>query len=201
MTTEQRMRGLLRQAQAGDEDAHREVALYVFNRFKDRLRRLYSLDPSVSQEDLEMTFFEAIMRHVPLADGRGDDFYHLGQRGFWAAQSEIRAVKAMVSRRVFLRETPDDMTFEEQIGEDRTAVPACDIVHEQLGAAQTVRVISTAPLRGRAREAIDRILTDQTLNPAEPGFNKALARRMGVSPQRASQILAQVRAEVGIDGT
>src|SRR5688572_14766028 len=93
-------------AQAGDEQATRDVAVYVFNRFKPRLRQFYDpLDPAVSMEDLEMTFFEGILRAIPRADGRGDDLYHIGQRGVWAVQTQLRHVRRIMEKRVTLHPT------------------------------------------------------------------------------------------------
>lgn len=189
------MKGLLQKAQQGDEDAHGQVALYVFNKYKDRVKRFFSEDPALSKEDIEVTFFEGIFRHVPLADGRGDDFYHIGQRGVWAVQSEIRAVAAQMGHRVWLR-TPDGES-EDPADQLDPASDFQDVVIAREDDRAVARIITGASLKVRSRQLVDAILDDPALDPREPGFNKAVAEKLGVSQQRASQIMGELRAELG----
>jgi hypothetical protein len=188
---EHRMRILLARAKRGDEDARRDVAMYVFDRYKGRLTSLYSKDPAVSMDDLLATFWEGIFRHVPKADGRGCDFYHIGQRGIWNVLSELRAVNMSMSHRQFpartqvatdpVMELPDpDAEF-------------VDVLVERVDAEDRVSVMTGITLKTRTQEALDLIRSGACGDPCETGFNQRLAGRMGVSPQRASQIMADLR--------
>lgn len=195
MDHEVEMRRLLALAKAGDEDAHRQVALYVFNKYKYRLDRAFSTDPAVSREDLETTFYEGIHRHVPLADGRGCDFYHLGQRGVWAVKSEVRAIEATMRQRSLVHHTNDEGETLDQVEQipDPGAHEFCDVVVERMMAEDRVHVLANTSLKSREREAMEVILSGRAGDPNEIGFNKRLAAAMGVSPQRASQLTEALR--------
>lgn len=194
MSQRDRMMRLLKQAQAGDQDAHREVAMYCFEQYKGRIRRLYSLDPAVSEDDLLSTFFEAIWRAVLEADHRGNPLYHIGQRGMWAAQSEIRSVRQLLNHR---EPVYDPTTLDWLIREDRDFR---EEVHDRVSAQQQVRIITQARLSPRVREILSMISDDPNLQPTEGGFNKRLAAAAGISPQRACQVMASVRAKVAQEG-
>lgn len=190
------MKKRLTQAQAGDEDAISEVAIYVFNKYRGRIVQLarQALDPAIALEDMEMTFFEAIMGFVPKADGRGDDFYHIGQRGVWAVQSELRTAQRQTRQRAWARTVMEETGREPEYErvQDRCEPDFREIVHGRVDGEELVRVIANAPMSARAAEAVDIILREG-LDPTEQGFNKDLAGRLGVSPQRTSQIMAGLR--------
>lgn len=187
------MLGLVARAQGGDEDAHREVAVFCFNKYRHRLKKLYDpIDPAIGMEDLEMTFFEGIMQAVLIADHRGDPLYHIGQRGFWNVQSEIRAVKRVMARRQHLvREHETDLDPLDQVPDDTGDFR--EIVHDQLEACGMVTIIANADLKDRTRQAAGLIMSGRCGDPRENGFNQRLARQLEVSPQRASQIMADLR--------
>lgn len=206
MSHDWRMRQLLKQAQAGNEDAARQVALYCFEKYKYRLNKLYSRDPAISLEDMEMTFYEGIQDFVLKADGRGDDFYHIGQRGIWLVMSELRAVHRVMERRAYPQVWDDgeEAEFTDR-HMDRTTEDFREHVISVLDAGATVSVIARARLKTRTREALELILSGEVGEPDEIGFNKRLAGRMGISPQRSSQIMDDLeaslwRAQSGYDG-
>lgn len=203
MSKRDEMTRLLARAQAGDEDAHRQVAVYCFERYRSRLRRFQALDPAIAPEDMEMTFFEAIMKAVPHADGRGDDFYHIGQRGVWAVQSEMRAVRTMMANRAFLTGRPrmdgDEVRDPLDIA-DPLVLDTLEVVMDYDEATTCMRIVCDAPLKPRARQALGLIIEDPELNPVEPGFNKTLAEKMGVSQQRASQVVQELEEAYHLNG-
>jgi len=187
---------LIQRAQEGDEDAHRQVAIFVFEKYRGRLRPLYSQDPAVSLEDMEMTFFEGIWAHVLKADHRGDPLYHIGQRGYWRVQSEVRAAKSLMSKRqppvVFDGFDEDDHPrWIETIADP--SEDAREVLFRHDEATHRVRAIFDAPISIRAREAVERALSGEAGDPTEPGFNQRLARAMNLSPQRVSQLFNELR--------
>lgn len=204
----------LERAKAGDEAAHAEVALYCFNKYKGRIGRLYSLDPAIGKEDLEATFFEAIMKMVPKLDHRGNPFYRAGQQGWWAVASELRAIKSMLEKRApmpRMRDDADGTDWLERL-EDRLEPDFREVVVAQMAATDTVRAVTSASLKPPAQRALaiiysGKLTREMTINdelrevplfPDDLGFNKALAQEMGCSPQRVSQIMNEIR-EVGGD--
>lgn len=200
---EQRMLGLIKKAQAGDEDAHREVAIYCFDRYSYRLNNLHSSDPAISMEDLRVTFFEGIWDGVMKADHRGNPLYHIGQRGMWRVKSEIRAIQQVMKKRSMALIGHEN--WEEGMWGDSTRPviepvdPAPDfreIVVSRVHADATVRILAHADLKPRTREAFDVILSGAAGDPEEPGFNRRLAGQLGVSPQRASQLVQDLRSEL-----
>lgn len=184
----------LRLAQAGDDEAKRQVALHVYDRYSYRIQRLYTLDPAISHEDMLATFFEGILRAIPELDARGNPLYFAGQRGVWAVQSEVRAVAATMERRSlrgFDDHQEDGLSLSERIA-DRCEPELSDMVISTMEADDAVRIVTGVALSARARQAA-RLVLDGAVDPDEPGFNRSLARTMGVSPQRASQVVAELR--------
>jgi hypothetical protein len=184
-------------AQNGDKDAQREAALWCYRQYLPRLHRLAATtDPAISREDMEMTFFEGCMRGVLVADDRGDPLYHVGQRGIWNVQSELRSIRRQLQRRSLLvsQVMGDDGEPRDSIEDTADPDAALDYerVDDALEAVQRVHVITTVPLKGRERQAVDLIMS-ATTDVRESGFNRTLARQMGVSPQRASQICSKLR--------
>lgn len=190
---------LIRRAQKGDADARRAVALYVFERYKGRVKRLYNQDPAVSLEDMEHTFFEGIWEYTPKADRRGDPLYHIGQRGYWRVQSEVRSAHALMKQRTKALVGAhgwDERMWGEGDGIDQHPDPAEDfseVLFRNDEARQRLQLIFDAPISLRAREAVERALAGQAGDPSEPGFNQRLAQAMGLSPQRISQLFNELR--------
>lgn len=197
--TDERALALLARAQEGDPRAQREVALYCFNRFLPRLRRLATrnADPAMSVEDLEMVFFEGCMAGALIADHRiGDPLYHIGQRGIWAAQSALRTARRITRMQatVWAGMTEGrDPVDEIQDGEAADSYERCE---DAIAAAQRIEVLTTAPLKPRLREAVTAIMDGSAGDPREAGFNARLATCLRVSPQRASQVVAELRGMV-----
>lgn len=186
------MKRRLKQAQAGDEEATSDVALYVFNKYRSRIVQLarQSLDPAITLEDMEASFFIAILEAVQIADGRGCDFYHIGQRGVWAVQTELRVLQRQMSCRTLHPDWADVPEYERVV--DRCAEDFCEVVERRVDGELMVEIIANTTLSGPCRQAID-VIVREGLDPNELGFNKTLAGHMGVSPQRTSQILKDVR--------
>lgn len=199
----------LERAKKGDEAAHAEVALYCFNKYKHRIARLYSLDPATDMEDLELTFFEAIMKVIPKLDHRGNPFYHAGQHGWWAVASELRRMKALINNRGQLRPNPENDTDWLERLENRLEPDFRDSVVTRLVARDSVKVVTGAKLKPPAMKALALIFLDQvgytneegrwiSLSPGDLGFNKYLAEQMECSPQRVSQLMNEIR-DIGSD--
>lgn len=194
MSEHERMLARLERAKQGDEAAHAEVALYCFNKYKNRIGRIYSLDPAISKEDLEATFFEAIMKMVPKLDHRGNPFYRAGQQGWWAVASELRAIKGMLDRRASVaRAGEGDMDWLERL-EDRLQPDFREGVVTQMQSASVIKAITGSSLKGPAQRALALIYSGDVGSPDELGFNKRLAEHMGCSPQRVSQIMNELRS-------
>lgn len=186
---------LLEKAKAGDGDAQREIAVYTFNTYRSKIAMMYTQDPAVTLEDLEMVFFEAIFAFIPKVDHRGNPIFHLAQRGRWAAQSEVRSVNLRMRGRARLVGTDDDGQPMDPLDvADRTDHDFREVICDALDADRVVRIVANANLRPRQREAMDLILSGEVGEPGDPGFNQTLAKRMGISPQRTSQIMGQLEA-------
>jgi hypothetical protein len=199
--TDQQALALVAKAQDGDAEAQRAVALHCFAKYVARVTRLWHKlqDPAVSLDDAQMTFFEGCMRAVLIIDDRGDPLYHVGQRGIWALQSEIRVMRREMSERArYHVRQGEDGQLENPVDlvQDERASEAYGRVEDQMLALERVHLITTAPLKPRARQAVDIIMKGAAGDPMESGFNKRLADEMGVSPQRASQIVQEIRSQV-----
>lgn len=196
-----RMRDALARAKKGDHQARTEVANYCWERYKHRIQRFYSADPAVSMDDLMVTFWEGIYGHVPLADGRGCDFYHIGQRGVWAVQSEVRQIKSQMRQRQAIdwKKMVGGMEDSPLNGIENVQDPTAefaDVLVSRLYADERVKVLTNASLKPRSREALDLMLSGELGDPTEDGFNQRLAQALGVSPQRASQLVKSIRESV-----
>lgn len=197
MSVQQNMIRQLWRAQQGDEQARGEVAVYCFETYKDKLRHFFSKDPAISREDLESTFFLAIYDAVMKADERGNPLYFIGQCGMWKVQSEVRTMRRRMANISHFTHIADGTT------DDPTAIDPPDpdpdfreIVASRLDDERIVHIIANANLRDRQREAMDLILAGAAGDPSEIGFNQRLAAVMGICPQRASQIMAQLEAKM-----
>ena len=193
--TDERALALLARAQEGDPRAQREVALHCFNRFLPRLRRLATrnADPAMSVEDLEMVFFEGCMAGALVADHRGDPLYHIGQRGIWAAQSALRTARRITRQQASVWAGMADGADPVAAVPDPAAADSYERCEDAIVAAQRVEVLTTAPLKPRLREAVTAIMDGSAGDPREMGFNARLATCLRVSPQRASQVVAELR--------
>lgn len=175
------------------------VCRYVWDSYGTRIFELYSNDRADDKEDLQQIFWMAVAKHIPKLDERGDLFYHLGQRGFWAVGAHIRRREAM-STLLSLdaprhREGEDgDATLGDSICDLQADVEGM-VVH-QLGSQQQVDIILGLDLAPTAQRALDAILSGDAGDPLELGFNKKLSETLGVSPQRASQAMASIRKAV-----
>lgn len=196
---QQQMLALLPLAQAGDESAIGRIAVYCLDKYRYRIAKLYSLDPAISREDLEMTFFEAIIRAIPKLDHRGNPFYAAGQFGVWAVGSELRTIKAMLTRRGAQPQPVDGETDWLERLADRLEPDFREIVVSRHESTRLVRIIAKADLKPHVRKALQIIYEGKAGDPDELGFNKRLAAEMEVSPQRASQIMAEAEATVWVE--
>ncbi len=194
VNVQDRMIGQLWHAQTGDKQAQGEVAMYCFTQYKDKLKKFFSHDPAISMEDLESTFFMGIFDGVLKADGRGNPLYFVGQCGIWRIGSEMRAMRRRIDNMSYFTRVADGT--DEQDNAVDPMDPSTDfreIVASRLDDERIVRVIANANLRDRQREAMEVILSGAAGDPTELGFNKRLAEQMGVCPQRASQLTADLR--------
>jgi hypothetical protein len=163
------------------------------------VKGLYSQDPAVALDDMLQTFFEGIWAHVPKADHRGDPLYHIGQRGYWRVQSEVRSAQALMKQRTKALIGPhgwDERMWGDGDGIDKHPDPAEDfseVLVMQDEATGRLRLILDSPISARAREAVERALAGQAGDPTEPGFNQRLAKAMQLSPQRVSQLMNELR--------
>jgi hypothetical protein len=195
--TEQHVLAILPRAKDGHYEERTTVTNFCWRRYHYRVERFFSSDPAISVDDLLQTFWEGIWHAVPKVDGRGDPLYHLGQRGVWAVQSEVRQIQAQMKRRARALIGADN--WNERMWGDGTkeiADPDSDfegVLIESLDAHERIRILTHASLKPRSRQALDMILSGQVGDPTEPGFNKRLAEAMGVSEQRASQFMGNIR--------
>ena len=169
-------------AQLGDEDAQREVAVYVWTNFKSRIRDLYSKDPSLCKDDLEQVFFlgisKAVMRAKPWL---GNPFEYIAWIGRNNVLSLIRASKA----------TKNQPLEDFHVADDKTDFS--DVVIERMYAEHAVQVLATVDLTPAAKELARLLITGVVGDPTESGFNRRVAAEMKVTPQRASQVFATIR--------
>lgn len=197
--TDQEALALLQRARKGDAGAEKAVAVHCYDHFLPRLRRLASknADVAMSLEDMEQAFFEGCWRAVLVADDRGDPLYHIGQRGIWAVQSLMRSVRRVTRAQAGVWAGMNDERRDPVANApDPRAPDAFSRVEDALVARQRVHVLVTAPLKPRLRQAVDAILSGAAGDPDEIGFNARLAVAMGVSPQRTSQVMAELRGLV-----
>lgn len=189
---EARVIALLPQAQQGDEQAVYDVAMYVFRRWKTRIRGFYSLDPAYDREDIEDAFLEGILKALPLGvHERPNPLWHLSERGYWNVGSFVRSIR---NRPIPVQDDIDQNDpVVEQVPDDEEDMRT--VVISQLDAGQRViHILANADLRGNTKLAIEAILAGEVGDPTELGFNKRLADYLEVSPQRASQVMAELEA-------
>lgn len=193
----------LERAKAGSELSADFICRYVWEQFGKRIWGLFSNDTADDRDDLKQIYWMAVARALSIVDERGDPLYHLGQRGFWAVGAHIRRKEAM--QRLLSLDAPK---FNAELGED-SEITIGDALHDpnpysdvegivvnQLGSRQQVSMILNLELAPIAQRALDAIMSGQAGNPAEIGFNKNLAKQLGVSPQRASQAMQSLRSAV-----
>jgi hypothetical protein len=197
---EQRVTAMLPAAHQGDETAVYEVAMYVFKRWKSRIRKFYTLDPAYDREDLEDVFMHGILAALPLGvHTRPNPLWHLSERGYWAVGSFIRSIR---QRPHMVHE--DEDTREVLVEQVEDPVDYREIVVSRSAAQErVVHILANSSLRDKPRLAVEAILSGEVGDPTELGFNKNLAEYLKVSPQRASQIMAEVerigwRSESGL---
>jgi DNA-binding CsgD family transcriptional regulator len=196
-----RMMMKLRAAQAGDARAKEDVALWVYQRWSGRVLHFVTPTTGLEREDLEQTFFENIYRSIDVAKlDVGCPLYHISQRAYWAVQSYVRFVTrgggdaaATVRRRdPRVMEAGEVPLYEQEPdpydGQER--------IIEQLDAEHWVKALAGAKLKPREREVLALIASDDFGGPQEGAFNRRLAERLGVSAQRASQLMASIEAVV-----
>jgi hypothetical protein len=197
MTDNEALALIERAQKDGDTDAQRAVALHCYEKYLMRLKMLFKIsDPAVSYEDLQMTFFEGIMRAVLIVDERGNPLYHIGQRGMWNVGSEIRTVSRQMKHRARLPRVDEDGEPRGIEVEDELALEAFGRADDQMDAEQFVHIITTAPLRTRLRRVVEIVISGAAGDPTEKGFNQRLAGQLQVSPQRASQLMRELRETV-----
>lgn len=179
-----RMLDKLRAAQAGDEDAQREVAVWVWENYQARIYNLYSKDPAFSKDDLQQVFFLGIAKAVMKAKLHlGNPFEYIAWVGRNNVLSLIRANKAR---------------FDEAL--DESLHGSCgdfsDIVVERVFAKQAVEVLATVKLTPSAKRMTKILISGAIGDPSEAGFNRRVAKEMDITPQRASQVMASIRKSV-----
>lgn len=193
---ERRMIAVLARAQRGDHAARCEVVGYVFDRWLGRVARFYHEDPALGKDDIQSDFYEGIWHGVDRADERGNPLYHLGQRGVWHVQSTIRATR----RARHGGETQGYSMVSLEGGEEGMQVASdedlCEVIVSSGSARQRVlRVIAHAQLGDTPRRLLALMLEH---DPTEKGFNQRAGQMLGVSAQRASQAMAEIRREFEI---
>jgi hypothetical protein len=198
---EQRVRALLPEAKQGDEDAVYAVAMYVFKRSKWRIRGFYSTDPAYDREDIEDAFLHGILKAIPEHRPQPDPLLYIAQSGYFSAASMLRKIKPQEYQRRTVSLEAATATADGEIAglHESTAADEEDfreIVIDRTSAAQRVVQIRSTALREKPALALEAILTGSVGDPTELGFNKRLAGHLGVSPQRASQVMAELRESV-----
>lgn len=169
-----------------DVNAKQDVALYVFEKWHWRLRKLFCSDPAIGADDLEQVFFQGIFEAVDdAALDRGDPLYFLSQRGVWRVTSMLSSSR-LLKRGAERAEDRDRIAFVNGNSED----PA-ELVVRRVGAHEVALEIA-AESEGSAMavfEALFRMAADGEV------VLKQAADEVGVSPQRVSQIVSRMRGD------
>lgn len=191
-TEHESMLARLDEAQSGDEEAKREVAVYCFNRYRGRIAKFDSADPSDSFEDVQQVFFEALITGIDKDKGIGDRLYYVGQYGVWAVRSYVRAMaRKMEERDRFFNETedgePDPIEQIPSLDLDFTEV----VVHQE-EVKERVALLK-ANLTPTAHRLVDLILSDDEIDVTQKGWQAEAADKLDISPQRVSQVLGKLR--------
>lgn len=191
---------LLVQAKRGDEGAHRRLVDIVATTYAGMIRRFYTSDPILGDEDLKSEFYWGIWRAVAAVDERGDPIFHLAQRGQWVVKSLITSVNrrrhgtsekeggiSVVSLDFNGAEggwvEPADESIESdplavvEINEDRNEA------HERV-----LHILVNADLAPRHKEIVQMLLAGD-VDLGERLARKEIASKLGVSGQRVTQLV------------
>lgn len=184
------MRHLENAKKTGDSRSMGIVCEYVWNEFGvKKVSRLFSYDVAEDEDDIRQTFMLGVIKHIPKIDDRGNPLYHLSVRG-WYAVTYLTRKAAPLAGQASLNVEEGEI----QIGQLRdNAVGPEDLVVQQIGSRQQVQAILESDISPTARRACDAILSGAAGDPTELGFNKTLAKELGVSPQRSSQSIGKIR--------
>lgn len=174
-----------------DEGARSRVLVYVIKRFKSMVKGYYVKDPAWDADDIERVFVLGIvegMRDVSMYIG--NPLNYLAWRGLVRVKSLVGAVRKKGHEFVHSVQT---LEYEgPRMGQTDDEF---DVVIEQATAHQrATKILTNHQLTGKAADMLTLIATG-AVDPLEPGANKQLASCLGVSPQRASQLMAKVRED------
>lgn len=192
---ERRILALIPAAKNQDQYARETIVRFVYKQFLKRVSGLYSFDAAVCRDDINAEFMRGIYAHLDKVDDRGDPLYHLGQRGVWAAMSLCRAAQRMKENVLIvsghymesLDATPD-MVHVPCAKEDFTEI----LVRRDEAHSRVVSLVANTSITGTPRRLIELILAGE-VDPTELGFVKEAAGKLGVSAQRVSQCMQQIR--------
>lgn len=194
-TTTPFMLHLLDLAQRGEAEAKRQVCIFIWENYQYRIRKFYSKDTMLDRDDMRQIFWEGVLYGIEKDKGLGDRLYYLSQCAWWAVSSAVREAEKQgaVSRpSLMVRHYADGDEATDEPEDTRVDVAA--LVIERDYANGVVRVLAERVPAGNARRAFLAIMEGKVGDPTAPGANKLLADELGVSPQRASQIMKQLKS-------
>ncbi len=194
----------LRAARAGDEAAQSDVSLFVFKKYKGQVQGYYTsaYDAAYDRDDIDQTFYLGIVQALAVVHPyRGNPFAYMAYRGV----SRVKSFVTAISNKPRLATVSLDGGYH-QDGEpqmldaaDRADALPHDIVIDQLDAEQrVVGITANATVTGRAEEILAMLLAGE-IDPTDPGYNKELAKRLGVSQQRGSQLMGKLRKQLSAE--
>lgn len=190
--TEREALFLLRRAiQLDDEGARSRVLDYVIKRFRGMISGYFTRDPAYDRSDIESTFILGVVEGMAVVSlSIGNPLNYLAWRGLVRVKSQVGAWRKKGQE--FVASTEAMEYIPAAMGQEDDEY---EVVIEQTAAHQrAVRVLTNHTLQGKAADMLTLIVSGE-IDPLESGANKRLASRLGVSPQRASQLMAKVRDE------
>lgn len=190
----------LEQAKKGVSSSMDFICRFVWEKYGYKISRLFSNDVAEDREDLQQIFWMAVAEHIPHLDDRGNPVWHLAVRGFWRVGAHIRRKEKMaglLSLDAPINDEEETSSRGARLRDDTVDVEG--LIVQQLGDKQQVDFVLDLNLAPVARRALEAIMSG-VADPTEMGFNKTLAQKIGVSPQRASQAMQLLRGSVETAG-
>lgn len=191
----------MRAAISGDRDAQYRVAVECLDRGRARRARYFSKDPAVTDDDLDMAFYQGVMNNVVKAKlNVGDPYGFLIQCGLWAVLDKIRQADAQPTMVRLDADSWEEHYRPEAPSDDDTEAEAVALVYRETVRKRVQQLLDheaadendVKALSTQERAWIEATL-EGTIDPTEKGANMQFADLIGVCPQRASQIVNGVR--------
>lgn len=178
-----------------DLEARNLVGLYVYNKWLPKALKRFSSDPYQDRDDIANSFFEGILGGLEKVDGRGIPLYHIAVRGFW----QVGSVTRVPAVRKHMLNADISELWDPANGDAspaRSSSPDfADAVDRQIDAEGVVRK-ARETLANRALDTLEIIVAGKAGDPMDLGFNQRVAKELGVSEQRASQIMGKMREDL-----